>query len=102
VLRRIHPNSANLFHGRSPLSEIYNDLILAHSMPLGAVHTNRRSVTRQESRIFPNGAYAASSSKDTNYSVDECSYHCNAGKSNGRADNLKYVHNPSDTRTEPG
>jgi aspartate/methionine/tyrosine aminotransferase len=23
------------------LSEIYNDLILAHSMPLGAVHTNR-------------------------------------------------------------
>src|SRR6266446_5021302 len=42
VLRRIHPNSANLFHGRSPLSEICNDLILAHSMPLGAVHTNRR------------------------------------------------------------
>jgi hypothetical protein len=24
VLRRIHPNSANLFHGRSPLSEISN------------------------------------------------------------------------------
>jgi len=24
-----HPNSANLFHGRSPLSEIHNDLILA-------------------------------------------------------------------------
>src|ERR1700754_4844762 len=30
VLRRIHPNSANLVHGRSPLSEINNDLILAH------------------------------------------------------------------------
>ncbi|MEA2772829.1 MAG: hypothetical protein QOD93_5791, partial [Acetobacteraceae bacterium] len=40
VLRRIHPDSANLFHGRSPLSEINNDLILAQSMPSGAVHTN--------------------------------------------------------------
>jgi hypothetical protein len=41
MLRRIHPNSANLFHGRSPLSEINNnDLNLAHSMPPGAVHTN--------------------------------------------------------------
>jgi hypothetical protein len=41
VFRRIHPNSANLFHGRPPLSEIYSDLILARLMPLGAVHTNR-------------------------------------------------------------
>jgi hypothetical protein len=42
VLRRIHPDSANLFHGRSPLFEINtHDLILAHSMPPGAVHTNR-------------------------------------------------------------
>src|SRR3954454_9412336 len=40
VLRRIHPNSANLLHGRSPLSEISNDLSLAHSMPSGAVHTS--------------------------------------------------------------
>src|ERR1700682_855605 len=40
VFRRVHPDSANLFHGRSPLSEINNDLILAHSMPPGAVHTN--------------------------------------------------------------
>src|ERR1700687_2676229 len=38
MLRRIHANSANLFHGRSPLSEICNDLILAQSMPSGAVH----------------------------------------------------------------
>src|ERR1700756_2926378 len=45
VLRRIHPNSANLFHGRSPLSEICYDLILAHSMPLGAVHTNRTTLS---------------------------------------------------------
>jgi hypothetical protein len=30
MLRRIHTNSAKLFHGRSPLSEICNDLILAH------------------------------------------------------------------------
>jgi hypothetical protein len=29
VFRRIHANSANLFHGRPPLSEIYSDLILA-------------------------------------------------------------------------
>jgi hypothetical protein len=36
------PNSANLLHGRSPLSEINsNDLILAQSMPSGAVHTNK-------------------------------------------------------------
>jgi hypothetical protein len=41
MFRRIHPNSGNLFHGRSPLSEIYNDLILARLMPSGAVHTNR-------------------------------------------------------------
>jgi hypothetical protein len=40
MLRRVHPDAANLFHGRSPLSEINNDLILAHSMPPGAVHTN--------------------------------------------------------------
>ena len=40
MFRRVHPNSANLFHGPSPLSEICNDLILAQSMPLGAVHTN--------------------------------------------------------------
>src|SRR5271168_3677817 len=40
VLRRIHPNSANLAHGRSPLSEISNDLSLARWMPSGAVHPN--------------------------------------------------------------
>jgi hypothetical protein len=28
------------FHGRSPLSEIFNDLTLAHAMPSGAVHPN--------------------------------------------------------------
>jgi len=33
MFRRIHANSANLFHGRSPLSEICSDLILAQSMP---------------------------------------------------------------------
>src|ERR1700730_12541089 len=41
VFRRIHANSANLFHGRPPLSEIYSDLILARLMPSAAVHTNR-------------------------------------------------------------
>jgi hypothetical protein len=41
VFRRIHTNSANLVHGRPPLSEIYSDLILAPLMPSGAVHTNR-------------------------------------------------------------
>jgi hypothetical protein len=41
VFRRIHTNSANLFHGRPPLSEIYSDLILAPLMPSGAVHINR-------------------------------------------------------------
>ena len=34
-------NTANLFHGRFPLSEICNDLILARLMPSGAVHSNR-------------------------------------------------------------
>src|SRR3984893_18344322 len=38
ALRRIHPNSANLFHRRSPSSEICNELTLAHAMPSGAVH----------------------------------------------------------------
>ena len=40
MFRCIHANSANLFHGRSPLFEICNDLILAQSMPSGAVHPN--------------------------------------------------------------
>jgi hypothetical protein len=43
VLDGVHPNSANLFHGRSPLFEICNDLILAQSMPSGAVHPNTQS-----------------------------------------------------------
>src|SRR4051794_3439612 len=47
VFRRIHPNSANLLHGRSPLSEVSNSLILAHSMPSGTVHTNRMGIIRQ-------------------------------------------------------
>src|ERR1700693_1317993 len=38
AFRRIHPNSANLFHRRSPSSEICNELTLAHAMPSGAVH----------------------------------------------------------------
>src|SRR6266436_3951806 len=38
VFRRIYTNSANLFHGRPPLSEIYSDLILARLMPSGAPH----------------------------------------------------------------
>src|SRR3977135_730359 len=37
MFRRVHANSANLFHGRSPLFEIYSDLSLAQSMPSGAV-----------------------------------------------------------------
>jgi hypothetical protein len=41
VFRRIHSNSDNLFHGRSPSSQVNNDLILAQSMPSGAVHTNK-------------------------------------------------------------
>jgi hypothetical protein len=53
MFRRVHPNSANLFHGRSPLSEICNDLILAQSMPSGAVHTNN------EMKIAPRSARAA-------------------------------------------
>src|SRR5208282_974029 len=43
MFRCIHANSANLFHGRSPLFEICNDLILAQSMPSGAVHPNTQS-----------------------------------------------------------
>jgi hypothetical protein len=43
MFRRVHANSANLFHGRSPLFEICNDLILAQSMPSGAVHPNTLS-----------------------------------------------------------
>src|SRR6266446_8526461 len=54
VFRRIHANSANLVHGRSPLYEIYSDLTLARLMPSsGAVHTNRKSVTRWRQRAPP-------------------------------------------------
>jgi hypothetical protein len=53
VLRRIHPNSANLFHGRSPLFEICNDLILAHTMPSGAVHPNIGAAGPPVSRRCP-------------------------------------------------
>src|ERR1700735_5706188 len=35
ALRRIHPYSDNMVHGRPPLSEICNNLSLAHSMPFG-------------------------------------------------------------------
>src|ERR1700757_2127389 len=41
AFRRIHPNSANLFHRRSPSSEICNELTLAHAMPSGGVHPIR-------------------------------------------------------------
>src|SRR5208337_28487 len=43
MFRCIHANSANLFHGRSPLFEICNDLILAQSMPSGAVYPNTQT-----------------------------------------------------------
>jgi hypothetical protein len=43
MFRRVHANSANLFHGRSPLFEICNDLILAQSKPSGAVHPNTQT-----------------------------------------------------------
>src|SRR5208283_3253799 len=35
VFRGIHSNAANLFHGRSPTSEIFNDLTLPQTMPWG-------------------------------------------------------------------
>ena len=38
VLRQIQTNRANLAHGRSPLLEIFIDLILAHRCRSGAVH----------------------------------------------------------------
>src|ERR1700730_5096717 len=50
VFRRIHANSANLFHGRPPLSEIYSDLILARLMPSAAVHTNSNAGVPDEPR----------------------------------------------------
>ena len=55
MFRRVHPDSANLFHGRPLLSEISNDLILAQSMPPGAVHTNS-SVMRLRICLEPNFA----------------------------------------------
>jgi hypothetical protein len=39
----VYANSAYPFHGRSPLFEIRNDLILAQSMPSGAVRPNTHS-----------------------------------------------------------
>src|SRR5690242_10242262 len=44
VFRRIHSNAANLDHGRSPLSEVAHDLILAHRCRRGpSTPTNRRA-----------------------------------------------------------
>jgi hypothetical protein len=40
LLRRIHPNSANLFLGRSPLSEISNGPQSGTTDAVGGVHTN--------------------------------------------------------------
>lgn len=40
TLGRVHTNARKLAHGRLPCLRICNDLNLAHSMPLGAVHTN--------------------------------------------------------------
>ncbi len=57
ALRRIHPNSANLFHRRSPFSEICNDLILAHAMPSGAVHPNRPINMLQNFSTWPFADY---------------------------------------------
>ena len=57
MFRCIHANSANLFHGRSPLFEICNDLILAQSMPLGAVHLDpavRQSCREWQLRVSKN------------------------------------------------
>src|SRR5208283_4525610 len=42
VLRRIHSNSANLVHDGLLCLRSTHDLILAHSMPPGAVHTNKK------------------------------------------------------------
>src|ERR1700730_4153761 len=53
ALRGVHPNSANLFHRRSPFSEICNDLILAHAMPSGAVHPNTPIHSLQEINSTP-------------------------------------------------
>src|ERR1700721_1162221 len=45
ALRRIHPNSANLVHRRSPFGEICNELTLAHAMPSGGPSTPSRPLT---------------------------------------------------------
>src|SRR3979411_2656664 len=42
MFRRVYANSANLFHGRTPLFEICNDLLLAHLMTSGAVRPRTR------------------------------------------------------------
>ena len=42
-----------LFHGRSPLTEICNDLILARLMPSGAVHTNKWPRSRCRDNCSP-------------------------------------------------
>src|SRR6202011_2714125 len=55
VFRRIHANSANLFHGRPPLSEVYSDLILPRLMPSRTAHTTKIACyqTRAAPRLPP-------------------------------------------------
>src|SRR5258708_29894786 len=59
TFRRIHPNSVNLFHRRSPSSEICNELTLAHAMPSGAVHpiTPIHSMRSRATVLLPPATY---------------------------------------------
>ena len=63
VLRRIHANSANLFHGRPPLFEICNDLILARLMPSGAVHTNRMALMVRQEKLMRSSQWKTGTGK---------------------------------------
>jgi hypothetical protein len=69
MFRRVHANSANLFHGRSPLFEICNDLILAQSMPSGAVHPNTQPKTPAKASLSLNGGGSTYNEIDGNLTL---------------------------------
>src|SRR6516225_7617448 len=56
VFRRIHANACNIFHGRSPLPENFNDLSVAQTMPSGAVHPNNNTKVAPRSFRIADGA----------------------------------------------
>src|SRR3954454_11255492 len=73
VFRRIHSNAANLVHGRSPLSEVAHDLILAHRCRRGpSTPTNSPAASKPMTLIGLSGSTSTAGASSTRHAVDQC------------------------------